>query len=297
MNNETFLDALDPEILAQMTSRRDALRKTGLFGAGLALASVPLGLASLAKSAFAQGTGLPANIASVLNFALLLEELEAEFYVIGTGGALPTGTTVNRNMNLVPVVDRNIFATIREHEVAHVAFLREALGMQAIAKPNFDFTAGGAFADVFTNYQTFLALAQAFEDTGVRAYKGQAANLFSNKDILEAALSIHSVEARHASEVRRLRGNFSEQAPQKGWITGNMAPGLPAAIYAGEENVQQGAPPAPAPGINVATMSLGTALTPPVAQATAASEAFDEPLTRAQVIAIVQPFVPGVTLS
>jgi rubrerythrin len=51
-----------------------------------------------------------------------------------------------------------------------------------------------------------LALAQAFEDTGVRAYKGQAANLMSKPDLLTAALQIHSVEARHASEVRRLRG-------------------------------------------------------------------------------------------
>jgi rubrerythrin len=58
----------------------------------------------------------------------------------------------------------------------------------------------------FTDYQQFLALAQAFEDTGVRAYKGQAANLMSKPDLLTAALQIHSVEARHASEVRRLRG-------------------------------------------------------------------------------------------
>jgi hypothetical protein len=54
----------------------------------------------------------------------------------------------------------------------------------------------------FTDYQQFL---HRFEDTGVRAYKGQAANLMSKPDLL-TALQIHSVEARHASEVRRLRG-------------------------------------------------------------------------------------------
>jgi hypothetical protein len=48
-------------------------------------------------------------------------------------------------------------------------------------------------------------LAQAFEDTGVRAYKGQAGNVMSNKTVLQAALQIHSVEARHASQVRRMR--------------------------------------------------------------------------------------------
>jgi hypothetical protein len=73
-----------------------------------------------------------------------------------------------------------------------------------VVKPTFDFTVGGLFSP-FTDYQQFL-LAQAFEDTGVRAYKGQAANLMSKPDLLTAALQIHSVEARHASEVRRLRG-------------------------------------------------------------------------------------------
>jgi hypothetical protein len=72
---------------------------------------------------------------------------------------------------------------------------------------------------VFTNYETFKAVAQAFEDTGVRAYKGQAPALMPYKDVLTAALTIHSVEARHASQVRRLRGNFTEQEPfYQGWI-------------------------------------------------------------------------------
>ena len=74
-------------------------------------------------------------------------------------------------------------------------------------------------------------MAQAFEDTGVRAYKGQAANLITTPDLLTAALQIHSVEARHASEVRRLRG-------LKGWISNDeRGAGMPAAtqaVYAGE---------------------------------------------------------------
>ncbi len=123
--------------------------------------------------------------------------------------------------------------------------------------------------------------------------------MFGNKDVLERALEIHSVEARHASMVRRLRGNFTEMAPQKGWITGNQrGTGMPAAtqpIYDGEENVLQGAPPAAAPGLNVQTLNFAPtgvpAVTPAVAATTAASESFDEPLTRAQVVAIVQPFI------
>jgi|GEM_PF-4100513 len=52
----------------------------------------------------------------------------------------------------------------------------------------------------------FLELSQTFEDTGVKAYKGQAGNLITSPTLLTAALRIHSVEARHAAEIRRLRG-------------------------------------------------------------------------------------------
>ena len=69
-----------------------------------------------------------------------------------------------------------------------------------------DFTAGGKYADVFSNFKTFLALSQTFEDLGVAAYKGQAGNLMGYGAILTAALQIHSVEARHAAEVRRIGG-------------------------------------------------------------------------------------------
>ena len=101
-----------------------------------------------------------------------------------------------------------------------MAFLTDALGSHAVKKPNFDFTAKGAFGDVFSNYKTFLALSQAFEDTGVRAYKGQAGNLKASDEILTAALQIHSVEARHAAEVRLIRG-------QPAWIVSNSRGDLP----------------------------------------------------------------------
>ena len=302
MEQHSILGNLDPELLDEMTTRRGAIRGAGFLGAKLALASAPLALAAMAKQAFGQGSSLPAAIVSVLNFALILEELESEFYTIATGGMAMSGGSVVTG--LIPASDREIFDTLRDHEQAHVRLLRSVLGSAAVAKPTFDFTGSGAFPTAFTSYATFLTLAQAFEDTGVRAYKGQApilfaaetaVNTFPRKPILDTALRIHAVEARHASEVRRLRGNFSEQAPQKGWITGNQSGGAPAAVYAGEENTNQGAPPAPAPGINVANLPLPgpnqPAVTPAVAAATAASEAFDEPLTRAQVVAIVDPFI------
>lgn len=275
MNNESILGGLDPEVLETMSSRREALFGAGKWGMGLAMASVPLALAGLARSAFAQ-TGPPQAVIDVLNFALTLEELEAEFYVMGMNAA-----------GLIPAADRQIFGTIRDHEVAHVQFLRNALGSAAVAKPTFDFTAGGMFTP-FSNYEQFKALAQAFEDTGVRAYKGQAPVLLQSKAILRAALTIHSVEARHASEVRRLRGNFVDLSPQEGWITLNLrGTGMPAAtqpVYDGEENVVQA-------GVNIANLPGPVAGT--TIGATQASESFDEPLTRQQVLEIVDPFIVG----
>ena len=95
--------------------------------------------------------------------------------------------------------------------------------------------------------------------------------------MLQAALTIHSVEARHAAEVRRLRGNFGDNEPNQGWITRAITdiPGTEA-VYAGEDNLIQG-------GVDVSTIT-------PVA-AKELTEAFDEPLTMAQVLAIVDPFI------
>ena len=261
MNNEqeTIMTCIEPAVREKLLSRREALRRAGKMGLGAL--SVPLAVSILSKETFGQDTQLPGQIVDVLNFALTLEELEAEFYTLG-----------NRAKNLVPKETGKVFDTLQNHEQAHVKLLRSVLGNKAVAKPQFDFTAGGTFPDVFSNYQTFLALSQAFEDTGVRAYKGQATNLMANGSILQTALQIHSVEARHAAMVRRLRG-------EKEWITGNSRGSLPAAaqaVYDGEENTVQG-------GIDF----KGAGGTPP----DAASQTFDEPLTRSQVLAIAGLFI------
>jgi len=224
----------------------------------LTAAAAPVAAGAVINKAYAQ-TGI--RVADVLNYALTLEYLEDEFY---RRGLQATG--------LIPQADRAIMTQIGKHEMQHVTFLRTALGANAVARPNFDFTARGQFP-AFTNYQTFLVLAQAFEDLGVRAYKGQAGNLKSDGGVLTAALQIHSVEARHAAEVRRLR-------MQKGWITGNAGGGAPAAIYAGEENVMQG-------GVNVTSLVSAMGITNQ-----GVSESFDEPLTMEQVLAIARPFLP-----
>ena len=262
-----LLESLDPEIAGRLAAREAELAEgaqvTSRVRAGLLMASVPVALAALSSDVFAQG-GLPGIVVDVLNFALTLEHLEAEFYVTGVGTS-----------GLLPEDVRATFDQIRKHEVAHVAFLQGVLGGRAVARPTFDFTGGegsgkGPFADVFSNPATFSAVAQAFEDTGVRAYKGQAANLMGEKKILRAALQIHSVEARHAAQVRRLR-------QQKSWIVRESRGDLPAATqgtYNGEDNRFH---------FILARPSGAAGMT----------DAFDETLTRSQVLDIVKPFIAG----
>lgn len=154
---------------------------------------------------------------------------------------------------------------------------------------------------MFTNQAEFLLVAQNFVDTGVRAYKGGAPSLNTNttKDILEAALNIHSVEARHSARIRSFRrGGIQGTGLPKSWITpdetpatpplpngGTQAPnavgpynaGNPAATFPAENNVTQA-------GANVQN------LVPAGGSSTAGAEAFDEPLDAATVKAIAKNF-------
>lgn len=191
-NQENFiLDGIDPDVGDRIVaSRRDVFAKYGqlaLFG------SAPIVLAMASTEAFAAG-GLPQQVVDVLNFALTLEYLEAAFYKTGNG-----------TKGLIPAKYNAMFKTIGAHETAHVALLKGALGAAAVAAPKVDFTAGGKYADVFSNFKTFATLSATFEDLGVAAYKGQAGNL-AGTSVLTTALQIHSVEARHASAVRPLIG-------------------------------------------------------------------------------------------
>lgn len=192
MNTQTaILDSIEPELSVKLASRRDLFRSAALkLGV---LASTPVLLASVSTAAFAQG--IPQQVVDVLNFALTLEYLEDEFY-----------RTALAQSSLIPGDYRAVFQTISRHETAHVATLKGARGSAAVAKPEFDFTARGKYRDVFSNFKTFAAVSQALEDTGVAAYKGQAPALTGGGKLLTVALQIHSVEARHAAEVRRVRG-------------------------------------------------------------------------------------------
>jgi hypothetical protein len=230
MNLLKFIESFtDDKLYAKGTSRRSSLSQFGNLGKGLALASVPFGLSALSSKSFAADIQpTPASPTGALQLALTLEYLESAFY---------TQAVASPSLN-IPASDLAAITLIRDHEADHVAFLTAAMNANGVAipaMPEFDFS-GGLGLEPFNDYQTFLAVAQAFEDTGVRAYKGQAGNL-KGTAFLTPALQIHSVEARHASMIRRIRG-------QKGWITGQDSGGLPPefqVVYAGEQSTALGA--------------------------------------------------------
>jgi hypothetical protein len=194
MTNQTqnLLSGIDPEITERLVGNRREFFKSSLVKLG-AMASAPVVLAVTANQAF--GQDLPQEIVDVLVFALTLEHIEDAFYRSGLDAP-----------GLIPDEYVGIFNQIGKHEAAHVALLSGALGAAAIKRPALDLTAGGKYADALTNFDTYLTLSQTFEDLGVAAYKGQAGNLIGNDDILQTALQIHSVEARHAAIVRRIGG-------------------------------------------------------------------------------------------
>ena len=265
------IEEIDPEFQDRTNPRRAAIKNMTGFGTKLALSALPFAIGGIFKKAYGQTT---TGVAGVLNFALTLEYLEFEFYKAAvSSGIIPAG------------VDLVALTKIRDHEALHVNFLRTAItaaGATPIAPltaANFDFTAKGTFPTVFSNYDVLLAVASAFEDTGVRAYKGQAPNLMGNGPILTAALNIHSVEARHASHLRLMRRMRGVNI--KPWITGANDTGVPqvAASFAGEDNKVQA-------GIDITSFNgVGAKIS-----LNAATESFDEPLTKDQVLAIVAPF-------
>ncbi len=248
-------------------SRKDAFGKMGGLAKKMALASLPLAaFTAMPKMAFAQTN----DAVGVLKFALTLERLEYQFYLMGVSAGI------------IASEDRKVFTQIRDHEKAHVDLLEATItgplgGSLAGIPSKFDFTAGGVLPNPFEYYNVFLGLAQAFEDTGVRAYKGQAPNLMSNDALLEVALQIHSVEARHAAQVRRIRGTkpWTEAADGvKGLGDAFMNGTKP--IYAGEDNVAH-------VGVDVTKVSKVPAY--------AIKEGWDEPLTQQMVVDIVTPFI------
>ncbi len=229
-NIDEMLEAFDKREQRRM-ERRKLFRMGGGFAVGAAAGAVLSACGSSAGDAIAQNPPTADSDANVLNFALNLEYLEAQFYYYasyGRGldaadltGAGTQGAVVANGAGAVPFTDpvvRNYAREIANDEAAHVRFLRTALGSARVAQPAIDISVGpnSAFSNAaraagligagqtfnpYADDNSFLLGAYIFEDVGVTAYKG-AAPLINNKTFLEAAAGILAAEAYHAGLVR-----------------------------------------------------------------------------------------------
>jgi hypothetical protein len=195
-------DSLEPG-----DTRAGFLKKAGLAG-GAVIGSGALLSALTPAGAMAAGKGRPPakfgkGDIGILNFALTLEYLEAAFYNEASAN--------QRKKSFIKDKQAQVFLkTVTADENAHVAFLKKALGSKAIAAPKVDF--GGTTR----KEAVFIKTAVALENTGVHAYSGQALNIVK-ADYVAAALSILTIEARHASVAGLLMkatpGNITPDGP------------------------------------------------------------------------------------
>lgn len=176
--------AADPRQEKNASTRGDLMRRASL-GAGALALGAGIGLVRRPEAAAASVPSASQD-REILNFALLLEYLQAAFYADAVANGRLTGAV------------RSFAKVVAGHEHAHVAFLRKALGAHARPRPAFEF--GRATRD----QHAFLEAAVLLENTGVLAYNGQAANL--TKPTLAAAAEIVSVEGRHAAWISDLAG-------------------------------------------------------------------------------------------
>jgi len=202
-------------------AERSNTRRRFMIGSAGAVGGLALGGAFATGSGFAgdnsdgESEGPPQGNATegefegdvdILNYALTLEYLEAEFYKEALDNL---GSDELRESETLRVFEGKIqdrvvgdIARIRDHEVAHVEALVptiEDLGGEPIEMPEFD------FGQTTQDPDQFLATARVLENTGVSAYAGAAPSI-ENADLVPPALSIHSVEARHASFLNVLNG-------------------------------------------------------------------------------------------
>jgi Ferritin-like domain len=290
-NNNNIAELTETQRVDQIISnRRSLIRLGGAALAGLAFSSIANAQAAVTDN-------------DILNFALNLEYLEAEYYTIATSGMTidqigigidGTGTqgtvTIKNNSAasaMVPFSNPTIQSYAMEtatEERKHVSFLRGVLGTAAVAQPALDLlnsfnglavAAGiGASFDPFASDVNFLLGSYIFEDVGVTAYHG-AAGLISSSTILDAAAGILAVEAYHAGLVRTVLYGLDAATPSAGINATATKISAARAALDGTNNDDV--------GLGVVTNSLGNAST--VVNADANTIAFAR--TTTQVLSIV----------
>ena len=193
---ETFTVSSTAQLWERST-RRDFMRLMGIGGAVVLLPSILTSCDSGSSVDGLNGTGTAGSGSTVtidfskgdvavLQFAYALEQLEADFY---------TKVAANFASSGLSTAEQTIFADIKNHEVIHRQAFKTILGTAN------GFTLTPVYSGVnFSNRDSILATAKAFEDLGVSAYNGAAQYLTDINNLLVAG-KIVSVEARHASAI------------------------------------------------------------------------------------------------
>jgi len=316
------IEKVDPEVYDRFDSRRNVFKHMGGLGKKLSAAAVPAMLGTIFNKAYGQTSTLPQIIIDTLNLALTLEYLEFYYYQQGIASGLFTGN----DLNAITIIRDD-----EQGHINALRGVLQASAINDPTAASYDYTAGGNLAPFSSAAmylavsQSFVDTGvRAYKGGAGNLINDPTAN----KAILTAALNIHSVEARHSSHVRSMRRAYSTGTPNtngtgiagqdngggagdplpKSWISGTDSDGpkpiktvantagpvggpLTAAVYGAgtdatkypaENNVMQAT-------VNVQTNSMapaGLTLT-----ATAASEAFDEPLDAVAVQAIGRNFL------
>jgi hypothetical protein len=212
----------EPNMINEPLSRRSALRLIG--AAGIAGAIPRLSNGAPSEQAISDK--------DIFNFALNLESLETEYYLMGTTGKGMDDSDAGRNPgrvlggHRVPWKNEDLHDFMREvaaNELAHVRYYRKVLGADAVSRPEIDLAGGFAAAakaaglgdnfDPFASEMNFFLGGMLMEDVGVTAYNG-AAPLIRNKDFLQAAAGILAVEAYHMGMARSTLYRMGEEARQ-----------------------------------------------------------------------------------
>ena len=281
------LISLLDQLAATPASAAPAPRRALLARLGrAAAATLPLGLGATAAIA------APATIYDSILQLLRIERLQVALYTraLGTTGLIPAAQTAD-------------FQLLLAHQSQHVQFLTGTLqtaGAIVPAVPTFDFSGQHGvstnpvlFPNVFSSFDSFLALAQQLEDLGVRLYKTHALSFTADKPLMTVLLRLQAAEARHAAHLRGLRRTRGAVALP--WPSTDDAPivrsgdaqRLTAAATDGEDiAVQSVSATANVPFTDLLLIRDNTEIHDP-----SLPEAFDEPVTAAVAQAALDLFV------